>query len=114
MSWLRIDDGFAFHPKIGKLSDRNFRVWMRVLCHCSRYEDPTVDEATIGEVKGLTEATVARFAEVGLLDKSGHSFEIHDWAKYQPKDSTGAERQAKWRARRNGRVTVNVTDDIPL
>ena len=112
MTWLRIDDGFAAHPKIGKLSDRDFRIWVRVLCHCARYEDPTVDEATMGEVRDLTEARVARFTELGLLDPSGAALEIHDWVKYLPKDKTSAERQANWRARRNGRVTANVTEDI--
>lgn len=100
MTWLRIDDGFASHPKIGKLSDRDFRVWMRVLCHCARYEDPTVDEATMAEVKDLTSQRIARYRELGLLDRSGRSFEVHDWVHYLPKDKTGADRQAKWRARR--------------
>ena len=30
MSWLRIDDGFAAHPKIAALSDKDLRVWLRV------------------------------------------------------------------------------------
>ncbi len=110
MTWLRMDDGFAFHPKIGKLTDKEFRVWVRVLCHCARYEDPTVDEATIGEVRDLTDARISRYVQLGLLDKSGHAHEIHDWVKYLPKDKSGAERQAAWRARRNGRVTVDVTE----
>ncbi len=110
MTWLRVDDGFASHPKIGKLSDKDFRIWVRVLCHCARYEDPTVDDATMGEVKDLTEARIKRFHELRLLDKSGHAYEVHDWVKYLPKDKTGADRQALWRARRNGRVTVDVTE----
>ncbi len=82
MTWLRVDDGFAFHPKIGKLTDKDFRVWVRVLCHCARYEDPTVDDATIGEVKDLTETRVARYAELGLLDETPEGMVIHDWILY--------------------------------
>ncbi len=114
MAWLRIDDSFAIHPKIASLSDQNFRVWVRVLCHCSRFEDPTVDDSTIKEVQGLTKHRVERFVELGLLDSSGKTHEVHDWAKYQPADKTGAERQARWRARRNGRVTVSVTPPLTV
>lgn len=99
MSWLRIDDGFASHPKIAQLSDKEFRVWMRTLCYCARYQDPTVDHVALGEVPGLTKAAIMKFSELGLIDPMGAGLEIHDWERYQPKDATGAERQARWRAR---------------
>ena len=106
MSWLRIDDRFASHPKVAQLSDKEFRVWMRTLCYCACYQDPTVDHVALGEVPGLTRKVAMRFAELELLDTSDAGFEVHDWAMYAPKDATGAERQARWRARngsRNGR-----------
>lgn len=102
MAWLRIDDGFATHPKIASLTDREFRVWMRLMCYCGRHQDPTVDTVTRQEVVGLTQSVVRRFVEVDLVDSDGT---IHDWSVYQPRDSTGADRQAKWRANRNGKVT---------
>ncbi len=114
MSWLRIDDGFASHPKIAALSDRELRVWLRLLCYCSRQSDPSVDAVTRQEVVGLTAAAVRRFADLELLDASGPNWEIHHWEDYQPKDMTGAERQARWRSRRNGLVTANVTKDMPF
>lgn len=111
MSWLRVDDRFADHPKIGALTDREFRIWVRTLCYCARYRDPTVDDATLAAVKGLDRKRVERFFELDLLDREADSFVIHDWHEYAPKDPTGADRQAKWRATRNGRVTDKVTDD---
>lgn len=114
MSWLRIDDGFADHPKIGVLTDKEFRVWMKTLCYCARYQDPTVDEATMGSISGLSVKTLARFVGLGLLDKRLTSHVVHDWVAYAPKDSTGAERQAKWRANRNGHVTARVTESLGL
>jgi hypothetical protein len=106
MSWLRLDDGFATNPKIAALSDRELRVWLRVLCYCAQLQDPTVDRVTIREVSGLTLRVISKLIDVGLLDESGSDYEVHDWAFYQPKDKTGADRQAKWRARhpdkRNG------------
>lgn len=105
MAWLRLDDGFASHPKIAALTDRELRVWLRVLCYCGSHQDPTVDEIVRREVPGLNVRTVLRYVELELLDPSGADFEVHDWPQYQPKDSTGAERQARWRARRYGAVT---------
>ena len=99
MSWLRVDDGFASHPKIAQLSNAEFRVWMRTLCYCARYQDPTIDQVAISEVPGLTPAVVMKFSGLGLVDPMGNGLEIHDWERYQPKDATGAERQARWRAR---------------
>lgn len=102
MSWLRIDDGFSDHPKIGVLTDSEFRVWIRTLCYCARYRDPTVDDATIAAVSGLNSRRIRRFFDLNLLQREGDGFVVHDWDTYAPKDPTGAARQAKWRANRNG------------
>lgn len=110
MSWLRVDDGFANHPKIARLTDRELRIWIRTLCYCARYENPAVDDATMSEVVGLKPATVQAFVSAGLLDVVSGRIEVHDWHEYQPKDKTGAERQKRWRER-NARVTTDVTDD---
>lgn len=101
MSWLRLDDGFTGNAKISELTDREFRVWMRVLCHCAKAQDPTVDKIVRREVAGFNGPALAKFKDVGLLDDIGTDYEVHDWAKYLPKDATNADRQARWRARRN-------------
>jgi hypothetical protein len=116
MAWLRIDDGFTANSKVAQLSDAEFRAWMRLLCHCARSRDPSVDEVAIREVSGLNSRRIRRYADLGLLDEVGDHFEVHDWAHYLPKDATNADRQARWRARqRNARnagegVTETVTE----
>jgi hypothetical protein len=35
MSWVRLDDGFADHPKIAELDDRAFRIHVWALCDCA-------------------------------------------------------------------------------
>jgi hypothetical protein len=105
MSWTRLDDAFCSDKLIVRLSDHEFRVFLRLLCHCGKQEDPTVDKITIKEVPGLTPHMVAKMAtRIGtetsaLLDQVGDCYEVHDWAHFQPKDKTGADRQAAWRAR---------------
>lgn len=110
MSWVKISDDFTSNAKIVQLADREFRVWMRLLCHCGRTRDPSVDQVALREVAGLTKALVARFASLVLLDPVGDAFEVHDWPQYQPKDVTSAERQAAWRARKA--VTQTVTPAV--
>lgn len=117
MAWVRLDDGFAVNGKIAQLSDPEFRTWVRLLCHCGKVQDPTVDKVTVQEVVGLTPKRVDRYAELRLLDPIDDDYEVHDWEQYQPKDVTGAERQARWRARNNakrnaGRNGGNVTNPV--
>lgn len=139
MSWVRLDDGFAEHPKIVSLTDREFRLWVALLCYCARQEDPTVDRLTARAVRGLTPRLIAKLESIGLLDlvenrpendptfdsvsltkTTKNTYEIHDWIHYQPKDKTGAERQARYRSRRleqaddprYAAVTPTVTESV--
>jgi hypothetical protein len=112
MAWLRLDDGYTSNSKIAQLGNAEFRVWLRLLCHCARSHDPSVDAAARNEVVGLTRKAVQRFADLGLLDVVGDNHEVHDWTHYLPKDATNVERQARWRARRaadNGHAWVPPT-----
>src|SRR4051812_8126811 len=113
MAWVRLEDGFIGNPKIAQLTDAELRVWLRVLCYCGSSKDPTVDETTRRQIIGLTPKRVARFSELGLLDEVNGCHEVHDWEKYQPKDMTGADRQARWRARKRDKtVTGSVTESV--
>jgi hypothetical protein len=132
MSWTRLDDNFPANPKIAALSDAEFRVWVRVLCHCGRVHSPRIDDRNRGEIVGLTPTRIKKFVAYGLLDpvkneenfeeisrKNGAIFEVHDWRNYQPKDATSAERQARLRAKRvvtntvKETVTPTVTSALP-
>ncbi len=112
MTWLRIHDGFTQNAKISQLTDAEFRVWIRLLCHCGSARDPSVDRAAKREVSGLTSARVRRFQQIGLLDEIGDEYEIHHWPQYMPKEEQNAARQAKWRSRaRNAERNAEVTPD---
>jgi hypothetical protein len=81
MSWLRLDDAFASHRKVSKLTDREFRVWVRVLCHCARYDSDRIDAHS--EVKDLTEKTARKFLSLGLLEPADDDgYAVHDWILY--------------------------------
>jgi len=110
VSWIRLDDGFTINAKVVALSDGDFRVWLRLLCHCAKSSDPTVDSATIREVSGLNSRRIQRYFSLDLLDVCGESFIVHDWASYQPKFLQSAERMRRWRANRD--VTSDVTNGV--
>ena len=49
MSWLKLDDGFARHPKVTALTYKDRWTWMAVLCYCARYRTDGYLPANIRE-----------------------------------------------------------------
>ncbi len=91
MSWLRLDDNFADHPKVGPLSDFAFRLHVTALCYCTRmatdgaidYRSPLlarsskVDQRHV--VDAVNELIVAGLWEIGM---AVGTYEIHDFLEY--------------------------------
>lgn len=103
MSWLRLDDGFAQHPKVADLSDREFRAWVKLLLYCARYRTGgDITPAALREL-GIGKATKDAFLDVGLLDIDDGELSVHDWSSYNPSDPSNAERQARFRAKRQAK-----------
>lgn len=116
MAWVRLDDRFPTHPKVAQLTDREFRVHVRVLCYCSAWgTEGLVPPAAFSEIRWLTKKMADRFVELRVwdLDEDGR-FHVHDFKEYGPKDPTGADRQRRWRSRngdRNAGRNHEVTTD---
>lgn len=72
MSWLRIDDTMMENPKIEALTDRQLRVWLRLLCYCARQRNggelPPTRTQRAQLVPGLTPTLIAKLANLGLID----------------------------------------------
>ncbi len=124
MAWLRVDDGFPGHPKLVRLSRPDRWTWLEVLVYCARYRTGGEVPASIGEaLKYATPAFLNRCLELNLLDHSEHdgdAYHVHDWAIYNPKDPTAADRMQRHRdrnAERNDAVTpdrnASVTATVP-
>lgn len=115
MAWLRIDDGFAEHPKLIALPDDKTR-WavVRILCYCARYRtDGHVSRSTIRHL-GVTSKQIDSLVNARILDADdGEELHVHDWQTYNPKDATAAERMQRHRnGKRNDTVTQPVTDTV--
>lgn len=107
MSWLRLDDGFAEHPKIAALSDSDAWRWVRTLLYCARRRDPELPIVVLERVLGWDGEGIDWLVSLGLLDEHGsdergvYSYAVHDWHAFNGAAS-GAERTRAWRQRKYG------------
>jgi len=114
MSWVRVDDEFADHPKVAPLSDQALRLWLEASCwsrkpgnlkHEGRIPDAllvTIAKNRYPRAKALKLAAELVAADGGGLYEQGlwlvvdGGWQIHDWQVYgfveQDPDSLSAKR----------------------
>jgi hypothetical protein len=88
VSWLRIDDGFAEHPKVIGLSDRAFRLHVAAMCFCARnLTDGRLVKRSVGMVCALAQASkkhVGELVDAGLWIREDDGYAIKDFLVYNP------------------------------
>lgn len=109
MSWLRIDDAAVLNGKLGDLSDAEWRSLFALWSYCARKRNGGMFE--LGELRHAIYTTpsgpkfvrpqhIGRFLELGLVaTDDGAVFSVNDWARYQPRDPTAADRMRRLRER---------------
>ena len=107
MSWLKIDDGFAEHPKVSELTDRAFRLHMAALCFCARnLTDGILTARSVKVVCALTSAAprhIAELRDAGLWVGRGDGWVVKDYLDYNPDaESVKALREQRREAGRLG------------
>lgn len=127
--WLKLDDGFADHPKIDTLSDGAFRLHVSGLCYAAKHLTDGMLPAR--SLRRLTptfdEDLVAELVAVGLWHRLGEvtdadgtpldaGFELHDFLDYNPtaaevKARREKDREKKRRQRARGSDAVDRGDD---
>lgn len=123
MAWLRIDDGFAQHPKLEGWSTAQKWALVELFCYCARHKTEGHVPSDLSLLpRGVTAKVLALAEDSGLLDRDEYGgLVVHDWGTYNPSDVTAAERMRKMRERnanrnaeRNGSVTPSVTSRARL
>jgi hypothetical protein len=101
VSWLRLDDGFARHPKVLELSEVQRWRWVELLLDCARLGRRGDVSAAMLRKVGLS---ASRLLELGLLDADGKGsgYRVHDWEDYNDATNAQALRQKRYRMRRAG------------
>lgn len=115
MPWVKLDDRFPSHRKIALLSDRAFRLHVSAMCWCAEnLTDGHIGDrelALVTRVRGV-KATAQQLEDAGLWDRTEDGWEIHDYLEYNPsreqvliERKKNAERQERFRRRKNGKPT---------
>ncbi len=85
MTWLRLDDRFAEHPKIAGLTNQAFRDHVAAMCYCAR--NRTKGRVSTGVIRLLriSPKTVAELTKAIVWDPGDDDdYFIHDWATFNP------------------------------
>lgn len=102
---LFVSEHFLDHPKIGELTDAEFRSWMRILLESLKSGN---GEEVPSHVYGVSRRRVERLVEVGLLDRTEGALVVHGWDSWNGtaayKRFLGRERVRRLRARRSGEM----------
>lgn len=80
-TYVTLHDGMPDHPKIGALSDKAFRVWIELLCWCSRHR--TDGKITKAWFEKVATPKVRQELLGAVIDQTEDSYEIHDYLKHQ-------------------------------
>jgi hypothetical protein len=113
MKWFPLHNRTPRHPKLLLLSRADRWTWLEILAYCSEFNTQGAIPATIAQaVPHATKGFLARAVTAGLFESNEGSLSVHDWDQYNPKDPTGAERQARRRARARDNGPVADEDDI--
>jgi hypothetical protein len=109
MAWVKLDDGFAEHPKLERAGPSAGWMHVAALCYCAR----NLTDGRIPKARALRLADVPkpaqvidRLVEVGLWEVDGDDYVIHDYGDYNPsRVQVEAERQAAADRQRRSRVS---------
>lgn len=115
--WFRFYDDAINDPKILKLSDNLFRVWVGILCAASKNDGqlPVIDDlALMIRIKPeKMRAALEALAKAGLIDTDGVISSPHNWNGRQYKSDVSTERVKRFRnAKRNVSETPPDTEQI--
>lgn len=113
MTWVRIDDGFADHPKILALGPEGIAAQLRALCYCARHLTNGFIPTPVAQqiVSDLTSVTQSDMVKQKLWQNSPGGYRVHDYLKYNPdRKSTLKLRRTRKESGRRGGLAKGVAD----
>lgn len=112
--WFRFYADAMRNPKVARLSDFEFRLWVELLCVASENDGqiPSADD-----LKGILKRRLDHLLRGlnglirhGLIDALDDHYEPHNWSKFQYKSDTSTPRVTLHRKKRNVSETAPDTD----
>lgn len=112
--WYRAYADAERNPKVAALSDKDFRLWHRLLSVAAENDGHIPPIEALKRVLSMRLdhllAGVKRLVSAGLIDPLGDGYAPHNWSKRQYKSDSSAERVRKHRQKRAVTVTPPETD----
>lgn len=112
--WFRFHVEAMRHPKVARLSDKEFRLWVLLLTVASENDGKI---PCLGDLKHILNRRldhlstgVERLLSMGLIDPLEGGYIPHNWEKYQYKSDVSTERVKRHREKRNVSVTPPDTE----
>lgn len=106
MTWFRVDDNLAFHPKAIAAGNPALGLWVRAGSWAGQQLSDGFVPSEIARSLG-TRSQVDRLVDVGLWLPSSGGFEFHQFAERNPtrlqvesRRDAGAKRLQRWREER--------------
>jgi hypothetical protein len=116
MTWFKVDDNLALHPKVLQAGNAAIGMWVRAgAWSAQQLTDGFIPNTVIGT---LGNRRLARtLVDVGLWTETDSGFQFHEWSERQPSRAhvererkAAATRKAAWRERQSHAGTDPVTD----
>lgn len=117
MSWFRVDDRLATHPKVFAASNAAMGLWVRAgSWSMGAMTDGEIPRAIVRMLG--TERQAAQLVAAGLWEKSADGWRFHEWTDWQESREDVAESRALHRARQRRYVAARAAreqaaDDAP-
>jgi hypothetical protein len=112
--WFRLYADAMRNPKVARLSDKEFRLWVRLLSVASENEGviPALDDLkhVLSMRLDHLSSGVDRLISGGLIDALDEGYTPHSWAKFQYKSDVSTARVVKHREKRNVSETPPETE----
>lgn len=112
--WFRFYAKAMRTPKVMRLSDRDFRIWVNMLAIASENDGRLPSDDDLKRLLGMRldhlKGVLKRLIRGGLIDPLVDGYEPHDWGEHQYKSDTSTERVKRYREKRNVSETAPDTD----
>lgn len=123
MTWVRLDDQWADHPKFLDVGDYGQLVWVKGLSYAARYlTDGFIPARAVSKFLQATRhvrGAVAELVKAGLWVPAEGGYQVHDYKDYQPLASqvkaervATRERVKRWRERQFNTDGNDVTNGV--
>lgn len=114
--WFRLYDDTLNDPKILKLSDKTYRVWIGILCIASKHDGalpPFEDMALLLRMRhDKLQPELEKLIAAGLVDHDDEGLRPHNWQGRQFKSDVSNDRVKRHRERQRN-AQCNVTETPP-